>query len=157
MVIGVIQIMDGVAMNGDYIYDNEIKETRVMCAQCAFARQGLIYWIGPHLDLWTYYSSIDGLNTSAVRYLYNKNIDYEYEVQPYFTNPNLLLPSKERAIVEYIKCERWCDEGTLIEGLKTYLDQFCDMEHLYEVAEFFKLDKPILDYWIKEALEDEEI
>lgn len=143
--------------NQDMIYDKEIDKNAVICAQCAFSRCGLTTQDWVHLDLWTSFSEIDGVETGAVRYLYNPHIDFEYELTPMDTNPLLLLPSKERAIVEYIKCEKWCDEGTLIEGLKTYLYQFINMDKLYEVADHFELNREILDYWIKEAYEDEEV
>lgn len=144
-------------LEDEYIYDKEIKERRVICAHCALARVGLTTFSPVHLDLWTKYPSIDGVDAAIVRYLYNPNIDYEYELTPMNTNPLLLLPSKERALVEFIKCEKWCDEGILIESLKTYLNWFYNEKHLYEVAAYFQLPKETLDYWIKEALEDEEI
>lgn len=42
----------------------------------------------------------------------------------------------------------------MIEAIKTYLEESKDLELLYEVADFFSLDRKTLDYWLKEAKED---
>ena len=88
---------------------------------------------------------------------HNENIDYEYKVHPSNTDQLILVPSKERALVEYIKNEKWCDEGILIEAMKTYLMWFRNDTELKEVADHFGLDWNTIEYWIKEALEDEEV
>jgi hypothetical protein len=78
-------------------------------------------------------------------------------VEPEESNPLLLKPTKERAIVEYLKNEKWCDEGLLIEALKNYLEQFRNDEELYRVADFYGLERSTLDSWIQEAINDTEI
>lgn len=83
-------------------------------------------------------------------------IDYKYELRQSKENPLLLIPSKERAIVECIKWLKYVDEGELIEALKTYLDMFWD-NRIYEVGEHFGISKETLDYWFEEARNDEEI
>lgn len=138
-------------------YDYLITERHVLCAACALSRNGLTSHSTQHLCLQTPYAEIDGTCVVYITYFYCKNIDYEYFVTPETTNPLILKPTKERAIVEYILNEKWCDEGILIEALKTYLQWFRNDEELYCVADFFGLDRKTLDYWIKEALEDAEV
>lgn len=140
-----------------YVFDSYVKRRSVICGQCALARNGLTTQNPTHLDVWTSIKEIDGVDAAIIRYIFNDKIDHVYEVHPMMGNSNLLLPTRERAIVEYVLCERWRDEGTLIEALKTYLWNFNDLPHLYEVADFFGLNKIELDFWINEAITDEEI
>lgn len=139
--------------NHDYI----IEKKSVICMQCALARVGLSTITPDHLDVWTPYIELDGMDLTWVRYLYNPNIDFKYELTSEGTNPLLLCPSKERALIEYIKCEKWRDEGPLIEALKDYLEFFKNIPKLYAAAEYFSVSREELDYWIKEAEEDIEI
>ena len=145
----------------EFQYDNEFKDNkrRVLCGQCALARNGLTTQNSVILDVFTEHSELDGLDLHVMVYYYNPSIDYEHWVTPSPTNPLLLLPSPERAIVEYVKNEKWCDEGTLIEALKTYelRKTITNLPLLYEVAEFFKVPKETIDYWLNEARTDEEV
>lgn len=143
-------------LNGG-LYDDMVEKKSVMCMQCALARTGLVYGNLSFLVLWSEYKILDGLTAGAVQYLYNDDIDFNYELMPESTNPLLLCPSKERALVECIKCEKWCDEGVLIEAMKNYLWAFKDMDKLYEVADHFKVPRSKIDYWVKEAEEDEDL
>lgn len=138
-------------------YDSVINERRVLCNQCALSRSGLIIANDTHIDLMTNREDFDGFSLVYITYYYYEHIDYEYKLHPLNTNPLILVPSKERALVEYIKNEKWCDEGTLIEAMKTYLMWFRDDQKLKEVAEHFSLNWSTVEYWINEALEDEEV
>lgn len=131
-----------------------ITKKSVVCGGCALNRAGLIYYNSEHLDLMTCYEELDGCCLSRLTYYYYPVIDTEHWVHPLKSNPLLLQPTRERAIVEYILNKKWCDEGLLIEALKNYLDQFRNDEELYEVADFFGLSRETLDYWINEALTD---
>lgn len=143
----------------NFIYDKEVSKTKVLCGICALSRNGLTTHNPTVLDMFTDIPELDGVSVTIAKYFYKSPIDTEHFVTPMETNPMLLLPTPERAIVEYIQNEKWCDEGVLIEALKTYefRDDICSLSLLYEVAEFFGLSKDILDYWIIEASEDEEI
>lgn len=137
------------------LYDYKVKEKSVLCGFTALSRNGLIIFNADHLCLQT---SIDNdLDCDIFTYYYNSNIDYCYEVKPSKTNPLLLQPSKERAIVECILHLDWIDEGLLIEGLKTYLDQFYNEPKLQKVAKHFNLHESELKYWINEAINDCEV
>ena len=85
------------------LVDKEIKTPVVICGICALARNALTYTPGGHLDLFTKYEELDGLDLAVITYYYNPNIDYTNFVRPMETNPNILLPSPERAIIECIK------------------------------------------------------
>lgn len=137
-------------------YDLLVDKKVVLCCTCALARAGLSTYNAAHLDMMTQIEELDHFSMVYATYYYYENIDYEHWVTPEKSNPLILKPTKERAIVEYILNEKWCDEGILIEALKTYLWGFRNDKALYETAEFFGLDKKILDYWINEALTDTE-
>lgn len=136
-------------------WDVNFTEKYVICNACALARNGLIYFSSKHLDLFTNIASLSKIRTQVMSYYYNPNIDYEYEVTP-SANPFLLRPSKERALVECIKFLDYVDEGLLIEGLKSYLDNFWD-DKIYEVGEHFGVSRETLDYWFEEARNDYDI
>lgn len=139
-----------------YEYDALATKPYVICNACALARNGLVYFNVTHLDLFTNIASLGSVfHAGIVSYYYNPNIDYEYEVTP-SANPFLLRPSKERALVECIKFLDYVDEGLLIEGLKSYLDNFWD-DHIYEVGEHFDVSRETLDYWFEEARNDYEV
>jgi hypothetical protein len=141
----------------DDCHDDLITEQRVLCGGCALNRCGLVYYNSAHLDLMTAFAELDGCPLYYVTYYYFSEIDTENWVEPEESNPLLLKPTKERAIVEYLKNEKWCDEGLLIEALKNYLEQFRNDEELYRVADFYGLERSTLDYWIQEAINDTEI
>lgn len=138
-------------------FDSLIKERRVACGICALSRAGLLSHSPKHLDLMTSYPEYDNFSFAYISYYYNPKIDYDYCLKPSPVNPLILQPSKERAIVEYILNEKWCDEGVLIESLKNYVDYFRNDELLYDAADHFGLDHSVLDYWINEAINDEEV
>lgn len=138
-------------------YDDLVTEKKVLCGPCALARAGLCTYSTVLLFLETAYKEIDGICAACITYWYYPNIDYEYELTPGEKNPLILHPSKERAIVEFIMRDKAADEGILIEALKSYLLWFRNDEKLYKCAEHFGVSKETIDYWIKEAEEDEEV
>lgn len=141
-------------------YDHLVREQSVLCGFCALARAGLTTFNNTILALWQdQVPRYDGINFGVVVYYYKEDIDYEHYLRADSDNPHILIPTKERAIVEYILNEKWCDEGMLVEALKNYLlvDPAYNMDLLLEVADFFGLDSKTLDYWIDEAINDKEI
>ena len=129
----------------------------VLCGPCALARAGLVTYSTELLYLQTSYKELDGVCTIYITYWFYDDIDTQYCVTPGDENPLILHPSKERAIIEYLKCKRWCDEGILIEALKSYLLWFRDDDKLYKCADHFGVSRDTIDYWINEALTDEEV
>lgn len=139
-------------MEDAYNYDKEFNDHKyVITGACAFARLGLVHGNPYHLDLQTAFPELDNLNTIIFAYHYNPNIDFSYQLCPSSTNNLLLLPSRERAIVEVLLHLDWCDEGILIEALRSYIDQFWNEEKLFAVADYFGLSREILNYWLEEA------
>lgn len=142
----------------DYILiDKEIKTKVVICGNCSLARNGLTYYPGKHLDLFTKYKELDNLNLSVITYYYNPNIDYTNFVTPMETNVNILLPSPERAIIECIKFIDIVQEDILIEAIQNYKLFYKSYDKLYEMANFYNLPKKELDYWIYESENDYEV
>lgn len=144
--------------NSDLHYDCIVTSKIVLCGCCALVRNGLISWDGGlHLDMYTEIESLHKFNMVYAMYFYTKKIDYEYCVSPSSTNPLILVPTKERALIEYIRDDYLCDEGILIEALKSYLMWFRNDELLKEAAEHFGVAWETVLYWIHEAETDEEI
>lgn len=134
-----------------------VKETSVACGSYALAKNSLICFSPSILCVFTDSTTLENVTCTGFDYYYrNMAIDYKYELRPSRENSLLLIPSKERAIVECIKWLEYADEGELIEALKTYLDMFWD-NRIYEVGEHFGISKETLDYWFEEAKNDEEI
>ena len=140
------------------LYDHLVTDGKyVLCGPCALARAGLVTYSKELLFLQTKYKELDGVCTIYITYWFYSRIDYDYCVSPSAGNPLILQPSKERAVIEYLKNEKWCDEGILIEALKTYLMWFWDDKKLYECADHFGVARDTVDYWLNEALTDEEV
>lgn len=144
-------------MADEYLYDAFYTKRAVLTGTCALARDGLVYANSQHLEMQTDEIQLKDLRTVPCNFFYNKDIDWEYELTESPSNHLLLLPSKERALVECIKHPNWCDEGILIEALKSYLMWFRDDEKLYKCADHFGVVRDVIDYWINEALTDEEV
>lgn len=139
-------------------FDKYIEDPKIVCGSTSLARNALIYAGADNLNLQTSRQRYNGMNVGMFTLHYNPDIDWKYELKPSETNPLLLLPSKERAIVECIKHLDWVDEGLLVEALKNYLWRFYDAdgEKLYKVAKYFDVPKETIDYWLDEARNDED-
>lgn len=145
-------------MIDDLRFDCIVTSRIVLCGCCALVRNGLINWDGgTHLDMYTEIKSLHKFNMVYARYYYTKHIDYDYCVSPSPNNPLILVPTRERALVEYVRDEYLRDEGILIEALKNYLLWFRDDKALQEVSNHFGVPYETIQYWIHEAETDEEI
>lgn len=123
----------------------------IVTMNTALARNGLVYFSPVYLDI----ASKAACSKSGIMRYLNTNTDTEHYTRPSKDNPNLLIPTRERALVDYMLYQdEYGDEGLLIEALQNYLEQFKDMDKLYEVADFYKLPRETVDYWIKEAEEE---
>ena len=93
------------------------------------------------------------LDLVVFRFWYFDDLNYTKEVYP-----RMYVPTPERAIIDCIVWQsKNYEEGLLIEALQTYQQQGHNVEDLYEVADFYKLDRRVVDYWWKEAEEDSEM
>ena len=139
-------------------FDCIVTSRVVLCGCCALVRNGLINWdAGTHLDMYTEIKSMHRFRMVYATYFYTEKIDYEYCLRQSPTNPLILVPSRERALIEYIRDEYLCDEGILIEALKNYLDQFWDEAALKDAVDHFSVPWNTVQYWLHEAETDEEI
>lgn len=146
-------------MVDEFPYDSFYTEKAVITGICALARNGLIYANAAHLELQTEYKNLDNLCTIACSFHFVHKIDWYYELEPSLSNPLLLLPSAERSLIECIAHIDWVDEGFLIEALQDYNSRFLpnNYKKLYACADHFGVPRETADYWINEALTDEEV
>ena len=133
-------------------------EKRVLIGEHAFARCGLTTLFTYLLQCSTLYKNITGIWSPIVIWYFNPMAeDYSY-TKPSPVCSNILEPTKERALVEYMLFHDYFDEGILIEGIQTYGFQHDnDWSKLYPVAKYFGLSVDKLEYWINEALNDFEV
>lgn len=86
------------------------------------------------------YDIIHQVNNTIYRFLHFEKVYDKNYVVP-FKN-NLLLPTVERAIIDYIRYESIRDEGTLIWALQDYInDERYNMDKIYEVADFYNVSR----------------
>ena len=126
----------------------------VVCTSCALARNGLTYVNPAPLTVFTRHKSFHNKNFGLASFVYSENeINTTDYVQAVPNNSHILVPTRERAIVESIIHLDGCDEGELVEAINTYITgkEICDMDKLYEVADFFGLARSELEYWIEES------
>lgn len=128
----------------------------VVCCGCALARCGLTYGNGEYLIVFTNEPELNNFDSGVAKFVYEKSINYEYLLEKSEYNEKILLPEKERAIVESILHIDCADEGELCEAIHTYLNSPVingSKEALYEVADFFNVDRKQIDYWITESMD----
>ena len=127
----------------------------VLVGVSAFAHVGLTTCLSSVLQCSTLYTGIEGIHCPVVEWYFNPFADKNFEdTTPSPKSPNILIPTKERAIVEYMLLHEKFDEGILIEGLKDYdyLNNG-DWSKVYALAPKYLLKSYYVDYWIKEARE----
>lgn len=142
-----------------YKYDNLIGSygKYVLVGECAMCRAGLTTLFSETLKLSTLYVGINNLDSNIALWYFNPFANKFFDTVPSPVCPNILEPSQERALIEYIMLLENFDEGILIEGLKTYSFQHDgDYSKLYDMLEKIPLKKELLDYWINEAETDED-
>lgn len=123
----------------------------VLFGPAALANAGLTTMTKNTITTFTKVKEIEGC-WGVARFVYiDDDIDYTNYVRRDENNPHILIPTKERALVESIKYIDKCDEGFLMEALDTYINWFKgDTSKLEEVAKFYKLPLETLHYWISE-------
>lgn len=139
----------------DYKVGESCKSPRVLVGEHALCRSGLTSLRNDTLQLSTLYTGITGIWNPYVMWYFNPFADKYMYTTPSSAHRNILVPTAERALVEYIMLKEYFNEGILIEGLKNYLWRTDgELSSLYTVAEDFKLRKELIDFWVKEALEE---
>lgn len=93
------------------------------------------------------------LELVTFKFWYFDNLEFTEEVYP-----RMFVPTAERAIID---CMIWqsknYDEGFLIEALQNYQYKGHVVSDLYEVADYFNLDRRVVDYWWHEAEEESDM
>lgn len=129
----------------------------VICADTALDYWGLTLRRISTIHVLTSYRELDGLNfLYLVIYHYSDDIDYENYLIPYEHNSKILFPTQERAIIDIIKIgvENIIDEGTFLDALYNYKEGlYYNYNLLMKVADFYKLDRTKVDYWLNECEE----
>lgn len=139
--------------NMNYMKDKQY----VICSNTALDYWGLTLRYVSTLYVLTDKEELDDLHfLGLVVYQYSPNINYTDYLIPYEENPKILFPTRERAIIETIKLgiNKTIDEGTFVEALYAYKDGlYYDYNLLIQVADFFKVDRTTVDYWLEECEE----
>lgn len=130
----------------------------ILIGEYAFSRCGLTTFMSPVLQCSTGYLGINGLYSYIVSWYFNPMYNQYFETKPSPNCPNILVPSQERAIMEYMVYHDYFNEGILIEGIQTYgLQHDNDWSKIYDLFKMKKFSTDIPDYWINEALNDYEV
>lgn len=143
------------------VFDSLIQSASVLAGACALYRTGLIYYSPHNLTIYTEKEWLDGVQISTMGFIYTPKIDYRKYTFNRAENPFIIIPEKERAIAEYIRHDRHCDEGYLIEALQSYLALVeqgkGSIDKLVTVGKEFGVQEETMRYWVKEAEEDTEV
>lgn len=130
----------------------------IVAGECALQRCGLTTHISDIIQAWTLLTVPPGIWNPIAMWYFNPMADKYFDTTPSPMHTNILEPTQERALLEYIMFHDYFDEGILIEGLKTYLFQHeDDTTGLYDELNKIPLPVDWLDYWLNEAREDCEI
>lgn len=136
--------------------------THVLCAESALFRNGLSTQASCHLQMWTTEVILHDVHMPTYSLYYRYKLNKDIGVTPHTKYPWMLIPNKERALIDMISQKQFFNEGSLIEGLQEYLRFEDNPSKLYEMGErlslgidFFDATKEKIDYWIKEAEEDD--
>lgn len=145
-------------MNSVDIYKNESivcsdGKEHILAGPCALMRNGLVSFISTVLDCWTLKTGISGLDNLIVRYYFNPWATKKFDTVPSKVCGNILVPTAERALVEYVLFHEYFDEGLLLEGLNNYLSKDgCNKNRLFEEMDKFIPERvDWLSYWINES------
>lgn len=131
------------------------KDKTVVVGSNALAANGLVSGYNIHI-VQTRYKEMNKVPMKDIIFEFYHlwdNENYLTEI-----SPNLYLPTAERAIID---CMVWqkenMDEGFLIEALQTYQYNGHKVEDLYECADHYLVPHEVIDYWWKEAEEEDDM
>lgn len=133
-----------------------INRPHIIVGESALANNGLIYWSNC-LKLWTPYETLDGVKYIGGVLEYYHLIDDKY-LTVVDSDLNLYIPTQEKSIIDVIlHLDEYYIEGLLIEALQNYIAQHDDLLTLYNVANYYGLSAKELDYWINEAINEDDM
>lgn len=121
----------------------------LLVGHSALEYNGLIYGNG-FMTVWTPNDKHEGIKFGPLqleRYHFG-DMEFMKEIED-----NIFLPTPEKAIIDTIAfLDKNCNEGELVEALQDYLEDNEDnLSELYKVADYYKVSRDKVDYWITEA------
>lgn len=130
---------------------------RILAGESALAHAGLITLsTGGLKQIWTLHMLTPITEGVPVAYYWNPYADKPFLTKE--TDSGYLLPTQERALVEYMMFAHYFSEEFLLEGLQTYDEVFDgDFSEIYKVADFMKVREDVISHWIREAQEYDRI
>lgn len=142
----------------DVLIGNACEEPAVVVGDHALACNGLTTALCSIKQLSTLTVGIDGINTFICIWYFSPWADRYEHTRPSPKHPKILIPTRERALWEYMMLHEKFDEGILIEGLSDYLRLTENAEDkLIAEAQYWGCGEDLVKYWIKEALNDYEV
>lgn len=128
----------------------------VMCGTSAMCYNGMSIAGVYQPDILVENEELDGLRLAGhVNYYYVKDIDCTNYLTQLKEVQNILIPSRERAIVECIKYNlRFTNETYFCDSFERYLNgNLYNEKMLKEVANHFKVPYSDIEYWISESID----
>lgn len=128
------------------------KELRVVTGEAALNYCGLSTTGNYMPCIITPHRELDNLQLpGVVKYFYLDDILPELETKQSPFSPNILLPSRERALVDCIRLDlRQIDEGLFLDSFVYYLRDD-ESTRLFSVAQLLHVPADKVQRWIKEA------
>lgn len=123
----------------------------ILAGEYALSKTGLITLSGGLIQAWTLCKITPITEGVPVAYYFNPYADKDFYISGKFKD-TFLVPTQERALVEYMIFSDYFSEEFLIEGIQLYEEGHNgDLSKLWEVVDFMKLREDIARYWIAEA------
>lgn len=101
------------------------------------------------LNLLTPYSVMDGVNTLITRFKFSPFACDESFTEPHPDNPNILIPTMERTLVEMFLMHNDSELELLNVATSNYLFFGNDKEKLFEVAAHFHISESVFDNYVR--------
>lgn len=122
----------------------------------ALVYSGLIQASDRVKDVATSNKNLDWCRAGRTRYIFNQTLDDNTYTK--LVDNGVHTPIPERALIEWIINDHIIDEGTFIWAMQNYLNSSDkNLPLLYEVANHFGVSRETVDYWIKEAEEEDDM
>lgn len=130
----------------------------VIIGEHALACNGLTTALCSTKQLSTLTVGIDGINNFICIWYFSPWANHYDHTRPSPKHEKILIPTRERALWEYMMLHEKFDEGILIEGLSDYLRLTENAEDkLLEEARYCGCGEEDVKYWINESINDYEV
>lgn len=137
---------------------NVLDSYAVVVGEHALACNGLTTALYSVKQLSTLTVGIDGINNYICMWYFSPWAERYDHTRPSPKHEKILIPTRERALWEYMMLHEKFDEGILIEGLSDYLRLTDNAEgKLLEEARYWGCGEEDVEYWVNEAYNDYEV